>query len=58
MNIVDKETNQQNGKFHLIEFGPGLGTLQSEILGVLDQFNLINDMQITFIERSEYMTKR
>ena len=49
---------KQLKKFHLIEFGPGLGTLSSNIIRVLNQFNLLDSLQITFIEASDFMAKK
>jgi SAM-dependent MidA family methyltransferase len=36
MKVVDPDSMKQLKKFHIIEFGPGLGTLQSNIIRVLD----------------------
>lgn len=58
MKVIDTNTMKQLKKFHLIEFGPGLGTLSSNIIRVLNQFNLLDSLQITFIEASDFMAKK
>jgi SAM-dependent MidA family methyltransferase len=58
MGVLDEGSLKQQRKFHLLEFGPGLGTLQCEIVKVLEQFELLNDLQITFIEQSDFMRQK
>ena len=58
MKIIDSSTMKAEGKIHLLEFGPGLGTLQCQIIRVLHQFDLLKDVQITFIEYSDFMRKK
>lgn len=41
-----------------MEFGPGLGTLSTNIFRVFDQFKLLNNLQYTYIEFSDFMKKK
>ena len=43
---------------HILELGPGLGTLSSNVFRVFSQFNLLNNVQYTFIEYSDFMRKK
>jgi NADH dehydrogenase [ubiquinone] 1 alpha subcomplex assembly factor 7 len=46
-----------NRKISLVEFGPGRGTLMADIVKVLQQFKLLNGLEINFIEYSPFMRK-
>ena len=56
---LNNPNEKPNGKkkFSLIEFGPGRGTLMCDILRVLSNFNLLNNLEINFIEFSSFMRK-
>eukprot|EP01017_Pseudomicrothorax_dubius_P004982 TRINITY_DN1114_c0_g1_i2.p1 TRINITY_DN1114_c0_g1~~TRINITY_DN1114_c0_g1_i2.p1 ORF type:complete len:431 (+),score=92.58 TRINITY_DN1114_c0_g1_i2:552-1844(+) len=55
---IRKHEQSTTGKrLSLIEFGPGRGTLMSDVLRVLQQFNLLNGLEINFIEFSPFMRK-
>ena len=56
INLENPNHNSQK-KFTLLEFGPGRGTLMCDILRVLNQFNLLNGIELNFIEASPFMRK-
>jgi len=62
--VVDLQNNSQKKsqkggvkKFSLLEFGPGRGTLMSDIVRVMAQFNLLDGIEINFVEFSPFMRK-
>ncbi|EGR28531.1 hypothetical protein IMG5_173480 [Ichthyophthirius multifiliis] len=57
INLSNTNSDRDKKKFSLVEFGPGRGTLMSDIIRVLYQFNLLNGIEINLIEYSPYMRK-
>lgn len=57
LKILDENFRPQK-KLHILEFGPGLGTLSSYIFRVLDQFHLLQNIQYSYVEFSDYMRKK
>ncbi|CAD8152168.1 unnamed protein product [Paramecium octaurelia] len=56
--VLDNNFRPTNQKMHILEFGPGLGTLSSNILRVFAQFNLLENLQYSYVEYSDYMRKK
>lgn len=53
----DNSGNMQTEGFNLVEFGPGRASLMKVILNVLNQFGLLKNISLHFIEVSEFLKK-
>lgn len=57
VNLDDPSPKSLEKKFSLLEFGPGKGTLMTDVVNVLHQFNLLKGIEINFVEMSPFMRK-
>ena len=55
--LLQSENSKGKHKLSLLEFGPGRGTLMVDILRTFQQFNLLEGLELNFIEASPFMAK-
>jgi hypothetical protein len=51
------QKKSQNRRVALLEFGPGRGTLMSDLLRVFMEFDVMKNIEVNFVEASPFLMK-